>query len=260
MVRRIRNLCVLLCVVHYAASTIGQQDSMVVQDFETWSSFALRTELLDDKLEFKVSQNLRFNENSSALGILFTQFGGSYEIIDGLKLGAAYRYINETDENTGNRQWRAQADLGYGHKLNRFKLSCRLRYQLRDYFQQSKGNGDYPTSKLRLALKLDYNVKNWKLDPYLKAELFHAKTTEDAVEYIPEVETGSMELSGFEKVRFTLGTNLKPFKRARLGLYYRIEKGFNTFPTYLGTTTFNPETIYILGFNFSYKLNLKKNE
>ena len=92
------------------------------------------------------------------------------------------------------------------------------------------------------------------MDPYVKAEVFHASTTEDAIQYVDEVETGINRLSGLEKVRMTLGTSFKPFKKAKIGIYYRIERGFNTFPTYLGTSTFNPETIYILGVDLSYKL------
>jgi hypothetical protein len=231
-----------------------------VRDFETWSSFSIRSEFLEDKLELKVSQDLRLNENSTAMGLLLTEVGASYEVIKNLKLGGAYRYIYEKDEKTGANQWRAQADIGYSNKLNRFNLSYRLRYQYRNYFKNSAGEGDYATSKLRLACKVDYNIKNWKLDPYFKAEVFHASTTEDAVQYLPEVETGTVELSGLEKVRMTFGTSFKPFKKAKIGLYYRIERGFNTFPTYLGTSTFNPETIYILGVNFSYKLNFTGDE
>ncbi len=240
----------LLCV--YCAN--GQQDSNVVRDFETWSSVAIKTELLNDKLDLELNQEVRLSENSIGLALLFTEVGASYEIIKNLELGGAYRYIYERDEKTGANQWRAQADLGYLNKLNRFKLSYRLRYQYRNYFKSFAGKGDYATSKFRLACKVDYNIKNWKLDPYVKAEVFHASTTEDAIQYVDEVETGINRLSGLEKVRMTLGTSFKPFKKAKIGIYYRIERGFNTFPTYLGTSTFNPETIYILGVDLSYKL------
>ncbi len=260
MSKFIRSACVMLYFILFVNCTNGQQDSSVVRDFESWSSIAFRTRLLEDKLELKLGQDLRFNENSTALGLLFTEVGASYEVIENLELGGAYRYIYERDEKSGANQWRMQADIGYSNKLNRFKLSYRLRYQLRNYFKNSAGKGDYATSKFRLACKVDYNIKNWKLDPYVKAELFHTSTTEDAIQYLDEVETGTIELSGLEKVRITLGTSFKPFKKAKIGLYYRVERGFNTFPTYLGTSTFNPETIYIFGVNLSYKLNLTSDE
>lgn len=235
------------------------QDSTVVSDFESWNSISLRSSFLDNKLKLTLTQEFRLNDNSSNLGQMFTELKASYEVINDLELGFGYRWIKD-DEKYGEKQWRYNIDLGYSHKLDRFELGYRIRYQHHDYFENSAGDGDYATNKYRFRLKAEYNISNWKLDPYFSTELFYASTTADAVQYLSEVETGTVELNGMEKIRFTLGTSFCPFNNAKLGVFYRIEKSIKSFPTYLGTTTFNPATIYIVGISFRYNLNFDKDE
>ena len=86
---------------------------------------------------------------------------------------------------------------------------------------------------LRLRAQAGYNVRNWKLDPELSAELYRP--------------LGSFSDSNteFDKARLTLGTDLDVWNLGELGVFYRLEKE-------LGVES--PKTSNIIGMKFSYDL------
>lgn len=245
----------LTTIIHY--QTIAQ-DSAVVRDFETWNGITLKTSFLDKKLDIQWTNEIRLMNNSTARDIFFTELDLSYEPFKNFKVGSAFRYINET-ENVGANQYRYQFDVGYSHKpIKRFELGYRMRYQHRDYFENGAGDNDFATTKYRLRLKAAYNINNWKFDPYFSAEIFYASTTANAIQYIDEVPTGTVDLEGFEKLRFTIGTEFKVFKDAELGVFYRLEKELSGFPTYYSSTNPLPKTTHITGINFKYTIDKEK--
>ena len=76
-------------------------------------------------------------------------------------------------ENEGNKDLskhsRWHTDLSFKHKMNRFGISYRFRFQ-----QKSSISENYlPINKMRFRLKTSYNIKDWKWDPYFTSELFH---------------------------------------------------------------------------------------
>ena len=74
---------------------------------------------------------------------------------------------------------------------------------------------------------MDYNIKNFKLDPYFQVELFR------------KYETG--EDAKFSKLRWTLGTSYPITKNSDIQLFYRLDNELNT--TYAKDT-------YILGLGY----------
>ena len=79
-----------------------------------------------------------------------------------------------------------RVDRPGGHKVDRFILDYRFRFQVRDQLGITKAEGDYPSFKYRLRLKAKYNINNWKLDPYFSFEAFISQET-NTINYIPTI-------------------------------------------------------------------------
>ncbi|MFZ9028465.1 MAG: DUF2490 domain-containing protein [Crocinitomicaceae bacterium] len=241
-----KNLILLLFIG--LISGVYAQDSVLVRDFESWNGISLKKSFLEKKLNLQLTQEFRFNSNSTRLNNYFTEIGADYEIIKGLEAGLGFRFIrNNTKKGYLNEQ-RFNADLSYKHKIDRLSLGYRFRYQNRNEIGVSKDDGDDPVSKYRFRLKVGYNIKNWKLDPYLSTEVFYATET-SRVNYVPTI-TEVENIAGFQKLRFTLGTSYKINDVLKLNGFYRIERDFKTYPTIYYT----PGTYHIAGINLEIKL------
>lgn len=224
------------------------QDSVLVRDFESWNGISLKKSFLDKKLDLQLTQEFRLNSNSSRLNNYFTELGVEYEIIKGLEAGIGYRFIRNNTKNGYVNEQRLNADLSHKHKIDRLEIGYRFRYQNRSEIGIKKEDGDDPISKYRLRLKAGYNIKNWKLDPYISSEIFYATET-SRVNYVPSI-TEVENISGFQKLRFTLGTSYKINDLLELNGFYRIERDFKTYPT----VYYTPGTYHIAGINLEIKL------
>ena len=95
----------------------------------------------------------------------------------------------------------------------------------------SSSDGDYAKQYLRLKAAVEYNFKNWKLDPKFAAEIFNRFENGDVDQY--------------NKYRLTLGTDYKIKNFGKLGIFYRIEKDINEAI---------PETTNIIGLKYTYTI------
>ena len=204
-----------------------------IRDFETWSSINLRYKPTDN-LKLSLSQQLRLKDNSSTMDVYFTQLGLDYKLANFLSIGFASRLITENDDrgkiqgNESHLRW--QVDLEFNHSVSRFAMKYRIRYQNKDELQKTT---DEIKKTIRLKVASTYNIKNWKLDPTLSAELFNGITNND----------------GIYKARYTLSSDYK-LKKGSLGAFLRTEK--ELFRDY-------PKRTNILGikYNFTIKKNNK---
>ncbi|WP_226789131.1 DUF2490 domain-containing protein [Polaribacter porphyrae] len=122
------------------------------------------------------------------------------------------------NDNKGNVQgyenyFRFQVDVKYKHKIKDLKIGYRLRYQNKNELGISYEEGDFINQNIRFKISLEYNLKNWRLDPKFSAEIFNR---------FKESKT-----NGFNKYRFTLGTDYKFKNFGKLGIFYRFEKELN---------------------------------
>lgn len=229
------------------SSAMFAQDSVLVRDLETWSGVTLKKSFLDKKLDFALTQEFRFSDNSTYLNNYFTELTAGYEIFKGFEVGLGYRFIrNHRGDNGYRNENRFNTDISYKHKIDRFTLDYRLRYQYRSILKAE--DDEDPIQKYRFRLKLKYNIKNWKLDPYISSEVFYAKEV-DRVNYVPTI-TEVNNISGFQKMRFTIGTDFKINKTFEVGGFYRIERDFKTYPL----VYYTPGTYHIIGLNLNIKL------
>lgn len=223
-------LCMLLFLNQH---WIWSQDT----DFETWSSIGLEFKATK-KLSFGVEQHLRLKTNSSEIDTYFTQLEGSYFLFNGFALGSGLRYIRKNDTKGKiqgyENHFRFHIDASYKHKINRFSLKYRLRYQNKNELEVSSDEGDYAKQHIRLKASVDYAINNWKLDPKIAMELFNQFGEED---------------QGLSKLRWTLSTDYKLKKLGKLKLFYSVEKDLNT-PV--------SRIVNILGFKYTYTLKTKK--
>ena len=204
-----------------------------IRDFETWSSINLRYKPTDN-LKLSLSQQLRLKDNSSTMDVYFTQLGLDYKLANFLNIGFASRLITENDDqgkiqgNESHLRW--QADLEFNHSVSRFAMKYRIRYQNKDELQKTT---DEIKKTIRLKVASTYNIKNWKLDPTLSAELFNGITNND----------------GIYKARYTLSSDYK-LKKGSLGAFLRTEK--ELFGDY-------PKRTNILGIKYNFTIK-KKNK
>ena len=221
-------------------TTFAQEGEWIeVRDFETWSSVSATMKLNKD-WKFSLSEQLRLKNNSKEVDVYFTQLEAEYSGFNGFRLGAGLRYIKDND-NQGKIQgyethFRYQFDLGYKHKVDRFKLGYRLRYQNKSELGLDELAESYAINKLRLKIGAEYNIKGWKLDPKFSSELFYR--TQETTE------------SNFEKIRFTLGTSYDLKKFGKINGFYRIERELN--PTYVNY----PKTTHIVGLSYVYTFKI----
>ena len=236
----------LISFLFFGTLNSSAQDSTTVRDFELWTGVQLEKSFLDKKLNVGLTQEFRFNDNSTSINNFFTELEVGYEIFKNFSLDAGYRFIRN-NRNSGYRsEGRLFFDVNYKHKIDRLKLSYRFRYQNQSALGDVTDDDVY--NKYRLKLKLDYNIPNWKFDPYFATEGFFAQTTNN-INYIPSI-TESERVSGFEKMRFTIGTDYNFNKKISAGVFYRYERELGSFPLHYNT----PRNYFIAGVNLKFEL------
>ncbi len=235
-----------------------------VSDFETWGSIGVQKKIFNKSLTLSASQEFRFEDNSSKMDQFFTEFGMKYKFLDHWTLGIGHRVIRENEgEDPNSKQNRWNTDIGFKHEIERFSIGYRLRYQSKSYSGVSKDEGDIPVQKFRTRIKVNYNIKNWKWDPYMATELFWAKETIAVNNFVASIDEEDIKISGLQKIRLTIGTSKKIKKIGKLNIFYRFEHEFNKYPySYIemddwSAQTHGPVNIknwHILGFNFNFNL------
>lgn len=222
-------------IILFSAINFAQESD---KDWSSWNSIGIDYKL-NKKWTFGLEEQFRLKENFSAVDEFFTQLSSEYKVFKGFKLGAAIRYIREND-NQGNVQgyenhFRFQFDAKYKHEINNLKIGYRFRYQNKNELGVSVDEGDEAKQNLRFKTSLEYNFKDWKLDPKFSAEIFNRFQAD--------------EDNGFSKYRLTLGTDYKIKNFGELGIYYRYERDLNE--DY-------PDVNNILGLKYTYSFKSKK--
>ncbi|WP_027419321.1 DUF2490 domain-containing protein [Crocinitomix catalasitica] len=215
----------------------AQEDvTIVTGDLETWSRIGLDLKL-NKKWSMGIDQQLRLKHNSSLIDQILTDIDVKYKLSKQFYFGAAIRYIADRKSDLSyDNDFRYNFDLGYKHKMDRFSLDYRLRYQNKNEIGLSKALGDEAIHGLRFRLNAEYDFKDWKLDPYFSTEIF---------------SDPSHFRDGLSKARFTLGTDYSIIKSGKLGVFYRIERE-------IGETY--PKTTYIVGAKFTYTIKNKSDK
>lgn len=247
----------------FASVTFAQTGS---DDMETWTSVRLRYKA-SKKWSFELQEQLRLKENSSVTDQYFTQLTSKYRLTKKLALGLGLRYIKRNDNQGGIQgfedYFRYHFDLSFKHSIDRFTFNHRLRYQNKNRQGNTNKKITFAKKNLRLKSSITYNIRKWKLDPRVSAEIFYQPQSltissinlsdEDSEDlnyddYFEIINDAYDEIQDakFRKYRLTLGTSYDMDRAGEISLYYRMEKELNTSL---------PKKVAILGVNYTYTLN-----
>ena len=230
MKNTVKNIIPVLLIITSITVRVGAQETKVVSDLELWTSIGI-SKKINEHWTITLEEEFRFTNDISRLDMFFTDLGLKYKFNKHFSAGINYRfYQNKNKEEVFQTQHRLSADFKYKQKINRFTLAYRLRFQNKDedFFTTESGNNLY---NLRNRLSVDYNINNFKLDPFFDVELFR------------RFENGND--SYFNKIRWTLGIEYPITKKSDVKLFYRIDNELNQ--------TYNEDT-YIIGLGYEISL------
>lgn len=233
------KLIINIALLFLIANVVYSQDEDN-NDFAIWNSIGIKYSPVKN-LKLGVEQNLRLKEDASVTDEYFTEVFANYEVINGFTIGGGMRFIKEND-NAGKIQgyekhFRYNVDLSYKMDfINKFDISFRLRYQNKKELDLEDGVEDIASENLRFKTGIEYNIKNWPLDPEFAVEIFNRKR--DGLSFINDAK-----LSRF---RLTLGTSYSLKKFGKFGVFYRYQEN---------TRIDNDFKTKVLGIKYTYSIN-----
>ena len=133
-------------------------------DFSTWHKVAVKGELTK-KLSLSVEQQLRLQENSSAIDETFTEIGLGYDLPKGFAISGAYRLgWSPDDDGFYNNRHRYNIDLKYDRKIWKLQAKVRARFQHRpsNHLLNDRLEPNDSPAFARIKLSVNYRkLKKW---------------------------------------------------------------------------------------------------
>jgi hypothetical protein len=201
-----------------------------VKDAGLWTSVSFEAKVVK-KLTATISEEVRFNENITEAGTIFTDVGLTYKLNKHFQVAGNYRFIQKrTVEDYYSFRHRYYADVKYSHKLKPFDISLRSRFQdqYSDIGRASDGGVPEYYVRNKLSLGLDLNKP---YSPYISVELF------SPLNY--------PRYNAFDNIRTSAGIEYEFSKHHKIDGYYMIQKEVNVS---------EPQTDFVIGLGYSYKL------
>lgn len=226
----------LICALTFGLSSIYAQNDL---DLEGWSAVEIDLKATK-KLSFSIAEHLRLRNDITTVKNYFTQVKVNYELFKNFELGGGVRYITNNDD-LGNIQgneslFRYQFDAVFNQKIDKVRVSFRLRFQNKNELGLSESEGDVPTEYTRYRMGLGYKLKPLKLDLKLFGEVFNEAKSPN-------------ENKGFNRHRYTLKVNRKFKNIGTFGIFYALQDDYST-PI--------KKSKSIIGFKYTYRINLTK--
>jgi hypothetical protein len=213
-----------LFIFPFSLAGMGQ-----VNDAGLWTEFTVKKKITK-RFDAVLTEELRFNENITELGTYYTDIGAEYEILNGFKAGAFYRFLCKRRlDDSYSKAHRYYFDLSYGNHIKRFGFSYRIRFQSQYKDYHSSLDGHVPGYYIRQKLHLGINTKT-RFDPYLDGEVWYHLNN---------------PWSQFEAVRISAGVVTRITRHHFVDTGYIYQQEFNVN---------DPETDYIifLGYKFLF--------
>ncbi len=198
-------LILILPLLTLTGKVSGQE-----QDFGIWYNFNA-AHSLSKKMEMTLKASLRTYKNASVIDETYLEGELSYEFNKYLSAAASAR-IAETREKNGEYHIRYKYFASVKGKLpvERFTFSTRAMLMVINRTYVEDEDDDRTFSTFRLKLKVDYNINNFPVDPYLGIESF-TKIVVDSENII-------------DKSRFLAGFEYKISKKHSLELEYMLDR------------------------------------
>lgn len=225
-----RNLIVVVCVFLIAPVVIKAQHVKVISDLKSRTALGFEKEIIKEINVFGEVE-LCLEQNLEEIGKIYGEFGAEYAPLKFISFKAKYRYSknrkNYSDEYKYTHTIALASEADY--KIDRFKFYYRLQYQNVDdeiYWSTVIGK---TRNLIRNRIKLKYNIKGIKIDPFISTEL-----------YSPW-DTNGLSAS---KLKTFAGFEYDVKKIGDLKLYYRNDKEL---------TKYIPYSYHTLGVSFTFK-------
>ena len=242
-----RNLIIIALAALMAAPAAKAQSD----DFGVWYEVGAEKKL-SMKWNVAAEAEFRTRDNSKETDRWSVGINAEYKLLKGLKASAGYTllYDNHAEEldlksdGLTPNKW-TPTYWSPRHRLNltlsgsvdwqrlRFSLRERWQYTYRPVAEGKRYDIDENSwmdvksktkNVLRSRLQIDYDIPNWKFDPYVSVEMFNAS-------------------GGIEKMRYTLGVDYKWRKQHVFGLSYK----------YQNVKDDEDSNRHILGISYKYK-------
>ncbi len=209
-----RLILILIILCSGNSVTLAKTDK-----YGTWIELTFTKKFLKD-FEFSIIPEIRLQDDFTVDEYIF-EGKLAYEAFRFLDFSASYRYNTNVkdkgNEISNNLVFDATGKTDY----KRFDGSLRLRFT-NDY---DTGDVRWETFYFRPRIKLKYNIRKVKIDPYVSYELFYNIKNKD-----------------FYKGRFDLGISRDLAKHHEIGIYYRNQDYFSI-----------RNSIHILGIDYEFK-------
>jgi hypothetical protein len=206
-VRYFRKLYFIVFLCSFPPFFTGQS-----QERYEWIS-ATVTYDLPKKFNFNLTEEARLrNISGSLLNQMHTDFELGYKVHKRVDVACIYRFAQKREDNHyfySRHRFTAQAS--YDNKYKRLEYTYRARYQYQTKRYKEDIFDEIPDQYLRNRLKLTYNIRKTKVEPYLSYEIFSPLNR-----YKEQV---------IDEFRIGLGARIPINKRNRLdaGLLYNYE-------------------------------------
>lgn len=213
---------------------------------------------VNKKLSFGIEAEMRTRNNLKTMDRWKFGIGAEYKLTSWLKANAGYNLLNQNYREDYNykssgalNKWRPSywgikhrvyASLTGSYKFsNNIKLSLRERWQYTYRPEKTVQRWDYDDeewedkvrsatgkNQLRSRFEIAYDKKHALLTPYASMELYNSW--------------------GIEKIRYTVGTDIRLNKQHSLGVFYRFQDMKN-----VDADDYDPDMHYIgLGYKFTF--------
>lgn len=223
---RLRKIGIFLLLVCLPFGATGQTTV-----FRTWWAAELRGELFN-LVDFAVTPELRFFDNSSRFESVQIELDASVPITKWFRLGGMYRH--QTDVIRSDQPKYVNRFNGYAKfdtKVERLRMAYRIMYQQEYENMNISEEGKIPDIQHRHKVSFKYRPKGWDITPVLAGEMFFTVA--------PEWRKYQ------QKLRLTAGIEYRLTKKMDLGLAYKFQQEYYED---------DPVTSNIIAVKFSYQL------
>lgn len=141
-------------------------------DFETWTDIGLRKKI-NKNLSLNFEESIRLFQNSGNVKSFNTDIGFEYNLNKTIEMKFTYRLTFRKRVNGYFLKNRGNTDIILKKTYNQVKVSFRNRIQLEKDGYINEQSDLYPSLENRNRLKILYNIRGIKNDPFISMEIFH---------------------------------------------------------------------------------------
>lgn len=204
---------IVLFILSFTQITVAK-----TEEFGTWIELTFSKKFLK-KFEFSVIPEFRLQDDFTLDEYIF-EGRLEYKPFDFLNIATSYRYGVNVKKSGNENMQHAVLDITGRTSLNRFDASLRARLTNDADTEEIQ----WETFFLRPRIKIGYNIKNWKTDPYISYEFYF-----------------DIKNNVVFKGRYDIGVSRKIGKNHEVGAYYRYQDFY-----------FDKKSINIIGLNYAF--------